>query len=144
MYAAADVNGQRLVVLNAGTEAELEATFASLQSQHIGALLVTTNPFYEGLRQQIVALAGRYSVPVLYPWREYSIVGGLISYGTSFTESYRQAGSYVGKILSGEKPTDLPVVQATKFELLVNLKTAKTLGVDVPAAILLRADEVIE
>jgi putative ABC transport system substrate-binding protein len=144
MYAAADVNGQRLVVLNAGTEAELEATFASLQSQHIGALLVTTNPFYEGLRQQIVALAGRYSVPVLYPWREYSIVGGLISYGTSFTESYRQAGSYVGKILSGEKPTDLPVVQATKFELLVNLKTAKTLGVDVPAAILLRDDEVIE
>ena len=144
MNAAADLNGQRLVVLNAGTEAELEATFASLQSQRIGALLVTTNPFYEGLRQQIVALAGRYSVPVLYPWREYSIVGGLISYGTSFTESYRQAGSYVGKILSGEKPTDLPVVQPTKFELLINLKTAKTLGVDVPAAILLRADEVIE
>jgi putative tryptophan/tyrosine transport system substrate-binding protein len=144
MNAAAEVNGQRLIILYAGTEAELESTFASLQSAHVNALLVTTNPFYEGLRQQLVALAEHYSVPVLYPWREYSISGGLISYGTSFTESYRQAGSYVGKILNGETPADLPVVQPTKFELLVNLKTAKALGLAVPPTILVAADEVIE
>ena len=84
------------------------------------------------------------SVPVLYPWREYAAAGGLISYGTSFTESYRQAGNYVGRILNGEKPTDLPVVQATKFELLVNVRTAKSLGLTVPPSILVAADEVIE
>jgi putative ABC transport system substrate-binding protein len=144
MKAAADVNKQRLVILDTGTEAELESTFASLQSQRIDALLITTNPFYEGRRDQLVALAKRYLVPVLYPWREYSVLGGLFSYGTSFTESYRQAGLYAGRILNGEKPADLPVVQATKFEFVLNLKTAKTLGIDVPTAILLRADEVIE
>jgi putative tryptophan/tyrosine transport system substrate-binding protein len=144
MEAAADLNSQQLVILNAGTGAELETTFASLQSRRIDGLLVTTNPFYEGRRNQLVALAERYSVPVLYPWREYSVVGGLISYGPSFTESYRQAGLYVGRILNGEKPADLPVVLATKLELLVNLKTTKTLGIDVPTSLLLRADEVIE
>jgi len=122
----------------------LEATFASLQSRQVDALLVTTNPFYEGRRGQIVALAERYSVPVLYPWREYSVAGGLISYGTTFTESYRQAGLYVGRILKGEKPADLPVVQATKFELVINAKTAKALGVTVPPSMLIAADEVIE
>lgn len=142
--AAADVNGQRLVILDAGTDAELESTFASMQSRRIGALLVTLNPFFEGRRQHIVALAERYLVPALYPWREYAVLGGLISYGTSFTESYRQAGLYVGRILRGEQPADLPVVQATKFEFLINLKTAKALGIDVPTALLLRADEVIE
>jgi len=144
MKAAADANGQRLVILEAQTDADLEATFASLQSRGIDALLVTTNPFYEGRRDQIVALAKRYSVPVLYPWREYSVAGGLISYGTSFTESYRQAGLYVGRILKGEKPADLPVVQATKFELLINVRTAKALGLTVPPSILIAADEVIE
>jgi len=144
MTAAADANGQRLVVLEAQTDADLEATFASLQSRGIEALLVTTNPFYEGRRDFIVALAKRHSVPALYPWREYSVAGGLISYGTSFTESYRQAGLYVGRILKGEKPADLPVVQATKFELLVNVKTAKALGLAVPPSILISADEVIE
>jgi putative tryptophan/tyrosine transport system substrate-binding protein len=109
MKAAADANGQQLVLLEAGTDAELQTTFASLQSQHIDALLVTANPFYEGRRLQLVTLAERYSVPVLYPWREYSVIGGLISYGPSFTESYRQAGLYVGRILNGEKPADLPV-----------------------------------
>ena len=144
MQAAADTNGQRLVVLEAGTDADLEATFASLQSRGVDALLVTTNPYYEGRRNQIVALAKRYSVPVVYPWREYAAVGGLISYGTSFTESYRQAGLYVGRILKGEKPADLPVVQASKFELLINAKTAKELGLTVSPSTLIAADEVIE
>ena len=141
--AAADANGQQLVVLEAETDADLEATFASLRSRQVDALLVTTNPFYEGRRGQIVALAKRYSVPVLYPWREYSVAGGLISYGTTFTESYRQAG-HVGRILKGEKPADLPVVQATKFELVINAKTAKALGLTVPPSMLIAADEVIE
>ena len=105
--------------------------------------MVTTNPFYEGLRDRIVAQKS-HSVPVCYPWREYSIAGGLISYGTSFTESYRQAGSYVGRILKGERPAELPVVQATKFEMLINIKTAKSLGLTVPPSILVAADEVIE
>jgi putative ABC transport system substrate-binding protein len=144
MKAAADANGQRLVVLDARTEVDIDATFASLRSKGVDALLVTTNPFYEGRRDDIVALAKRHSVPVLYPWREYSVAGGLISYGTNFTESYRQAGLYVGRILKGEKPTDLPVVQATKFELLVNIKTAKSLGLTVPPSMLVAADEVIE
>jgi putative ABC transport system substrate-binding protein len=144
MKAAAEANGQRLVVLDARTEVDIDATFASLQSKGVDALLVTTNPFYEGRRDDIVALAKRHSVPVMYPWREYLASGGLISYGTSFTESYRQAGLYVGRILKGEKPADLPVVQATKFELLVNIKTAKSLGLTVPPSILIAADEVIE
>jgi putative tryptophan/tyrosine transport system substrate-binding protein len=144
MKTAADANGQRLVVLDARTEVDIDAAFASLRSKGVDALLVTTNPFYEGRRDDIVALAKRHSVPVLYPWREYSVAGGLISYGTSFTESYRQAGLYVGRILKGEKPADLPVVQATKFELLVNITTAKSLGLIVPPSILVSADEVIE
>jgi putative ABC transport system substrate-binding protein len=144
MKAAADTNGQRLTILDASTEEEIESTFASLQSKHIDAVLVTTSPFYEGRRNQLVLLAERNSVPVIYPWREYSVIGGLISYGTKFTESYRQAGLYVGRILNGERTSELPVVQATQFELLVNMKTAKRLGLEVPTSILLRADEVIE
>lgn len=142
--AAAEANGQKLVVLDARTEADIDSTFASLRSKGVDALLVATNPFYEGLRDHIVTLANSHSVPVLYPWREYSIAGGLISYGTNFTESYRQAGFYVGRILKGEKPADLPVVQATKFEMLVNIKTARLLGLTVPPSILVAADEVIE
>jgi putative ABC transport system substrate-binding protein len=144
MNAAAEANGQKLIVLDARTEADVDATFASLRSKGVDALLVATNPFYEGLRDHIVMLAKRYSVPVLYPWREYSVSGGLISYGTSFTESYRQAGLYVGRILKGEKPADLPVVQPTKFEMLVNMKAAKLLGLTIPPSILVAADEVIE
>jgi putative ABC transport system substrate-binding protein len=128
MKAAADANGQRLVIFDVQTDTDLEATFASLSSRAVDALLVTTNPFFEGRRDHIVALAKRHSVPALYPWREYTVVGGLISYGTSFTESYRQAGLYVGRVLKGEKPADLPVVQATKFELLVNAKNGQGAG----------------
>ena len=144
MTAAAEANGQKLIVLDARTEEDIDGAFASLRARGVDALLVATNPFYEGLRDRIVALAKSYSVPVLYPWREYSVAGGLISYGTNFTESYRQAGLYVGRILKGEKPADLPVVQPTRFELLVNIKTAKSLGLTVPPSILVAADEVIE
>jgi putative ABC transport system substrate-binding protein len=144
MTASAEAIHQKLVVLDARTEAEIDATFASLRSKGVDALLVATNPFYEGLRDRIVALAKSHAVPVLYPWREYPVAGGLISYGPSFTESYRQAGNYVGRILNGEKPADLPVVQAAKFELLVNVRTAKSLGLTVPPSILVAADEVIE
>jgi putative ABC transport system substrate-binding protein len=142
--AAAAANGQRLVILRAEAGADLEAVFASLRPQGVDALLVTTSPYFEGRRNELVTLAQRHAMPVLYPWRDYVTVGGLISYGTSFTESYQQAGLYVGRILKGEKPSDLPVVQATRSELIVNLKTAKALGLDVPTSILLRADEVIE
>jgi putative ABC transport system substrate-binding protein len=144
MNAAAQANGQKIVILDSRTEADIEEAFGSLRSKGVDALLVTTNPFYEGLRDHIVALAKNYSVPVCYPWREYTVAGGLISYGTSFTESYRQAGSYVGRILKGERPADLPVVQATKFEMLINVKAAKSLGLTVPPAILIAADEVID
>jgi putative ABC transport system substrate-binding protein len=144
MQRAAQINGQHLLVLDADTADALDSVFAGLQSQSVDAVLITTNPFYEGRRRQLVALAERYAMPVIYPWREYSVDGGLLSYSASFTESYRQAGLYVGRIVKGEKPADLPVVQATKFELVVNLKTAKKQGIDVPTAILVRADEVIE
>jgi putative tryptophan/tyrosine transport system substrate-binding protein len=144
MQAAAAANGQRLVMLSASSDTDFETVFAALKPQGINALLITTSPYFEGRRNDLVALAQRFSVPVLYPWRDYVAVGGLISYGTSFTESYQQAGLYVGRVLKGEKPSDLPVVQATKSELIVNLRTAKALGLDVPTSILLRADEVIE
>jgi putative ABC transport system substrate-binding protein len=144
MRAAAAANGQRLVILHAGAGADLDTVFASLRPQGVDALLVTTSPYFEGRRNELVALAQRHSVPVLYPWRDYVTVGGLISYGTTFTESYQQVGLYVGRVLKGEKPSNLPVVQATRSELIVNLKTAKALGLDVPTSILLRADEVIE
>jgi putative tryptophan/tyrosine transport system substrate-binding protein len=144
LQAAATANGQRLVMLNAGSGADLETVFASLRLRGIDALLVMTSPYFEGRPNELVARAERYSVPVLYPWRGYAAVGGLICYGTSYPESYQQAGLYVGRVLKGEKPSNLPVVQATKSELIVNLRTAKTLGLDVPTSILLSADEVIE
>jgi putative ABC transport system substrate-binding protein len=144
MTAAAEANGQKLIVLDARTEQDIDGAFASLRDKGVDALLIATNPFYEGLRDHIVALAKSSSVPVLYPWREYTTAGGLISYGTNFTESYRQAGLYVGRILKGEKPADLPVVQPTRFELLINTRTAKSLGLTVPPSILIGADEVIE
>jgi len=115
------------------------------QSRENGwTLLVTTDPIFEGERNRIVALAARHAVPTIYALREYAIAGGLMSYGASISEMYRQAGLYVGRILQGEKAADLPVMQASKFELLINQKTAKTLGIQVPPPLLALADEVIE
>jgi putative tryptophan/tyrosine transport system substrate-binding protein len=144
MQAAAVANGLRLITFSASSDIDLENVFASLKPQGVDALLVTTSPYFEGRRTRLAILAQKQAIPVLYPWREYTAEGGLISYGTSFTESYQQTGLYVGRILKGETPANLPVVQATKSELIVNLKTAKALGLDVPTSILLRADEVIE
>jgi putative ABC transport system substrate-binding protein len=140
---AARAKQLQLRILKAGSESEIDAAFASLNELQADALLVGA-PSFLGRREQIVALAARYKVPTIYDWREYVAAGGLISYGTSLTDTYRNVGTYVGKILKGAKPADLPVQQPTTFELVVNLKTAKALGLTVPRSILARADEVIE
>ena len=134
----------QLNILKAGSENEIDAAFASLVRLHAGALLVQTDPFFNDRRDQIVALASRHAVPAIYGLREFAASGGLISYGTSFTAVFHLVGVYAGKILKGAKPADLPVEQPTTFELVVNLKTAKALGLTVPHSILARADEVIE
>jgi putative ABC transport system substrate-binding protein len=141
---AAGVIGQERLVVNASTDAEIDAAFDTFPQLRIGALLINPDPFLLGRRDRIAALALRHRLPTIFHLPEPVAAGGLMSYGASFADAHRQAGVYVGRILKGEKPADLPVPQATTFELVINLKTAKALGLDVPATVLARADEVIE
>jgi ABC-type uncharacterized transport system substrate-binding protein len=142
--AAARTLGLELHIAKASSEREFEPAFTALVQKRVAALLVEANPFFNTLREQIVALAARHALPAIYGLREYAADGGLISYGTSRAEGYRQAGVYVGRVLKGEKPADLPILQPTKFELVINFRTAKTLGLTVPDKLLVAADEVIE
>ena len=141
---AARAKGLQLPILKASTESEIDATFAELVRLQAGALAVLPDPFFVGRREQLVALASHHAVPAIFPRREFAAAGGLISYGASRGAALRQVGTYVGRILKGTKPADLPVQQPTTFELVVNLNTAKALGLTVPPSILARADEVIE
>ena len=140
---AGNAKGLQLEVLKAGTEAEIDAAFATAVQRHIGGVVVS-DPLFDSLSQQVVALAARHALPAIYISRKYVSDGGLISYGAIFTTAWRVVGSYAGKILNGTKPADLPVQQSTNFELVINLNTAKALGLTVPPSILARADEVIE
>jgi putative ABC transport system substrate-binding protein len=144
LQAAARTMGIELRFVSAATEREIDAAFATLAEMRIGALVVASDPFFNGRRQQIVAQATRLAVPAIFHQREFALEGGLMSYGTSVTDMYRQAAIYAGRILRGEKPADLPVQQSTKVEFVVNLRTAKRLGLTFPLPLIGRADEVIE
>jgi putative ABC transport system substrate-binding protein len=142
--ATARAAGQRLIVFRANNQREIAAAFAALSQQRADALIVVSGPFFLTHADYLVALAARHSLPAIYSRREWAEAGGLMSYGSSTAESYRQLGNYAGKILGGVKPADLPVMQSTKFEFVLNLKTAKTLGLTVPDKLLALADEMIE
>jgi len=141
---AARTINQNISVLKAGNDTELDAAFASLVERKVGALLVTADPYFDTRRDRFIAFAEKNRLPTMYQFRDYAVAGGLISYGPSITDMYRQAGVYTGQILKGARPADLPVLQPTKFEFVINLKTAKALGLTIPAGLISYADEVIE
>ena len=141
---AARIIGQKLSVSNASTDSEINSAFKAIAGQQANALAVLPDPFFTSRRQQIVALAANQAVPAIYPWPEFPALGGLMSYGTSLPDAYRQVGIYTAKILKGAKPAELPVQEAVKVELVLNLKTAKSLGITFPLSLLGRADQVIE
>jgi putative ABC transport system substrate-binding protein len=142
--AAAASSGQQLLIANVAQEADIDKAFASFAEKGVGAVLVGSGPFFRSHKEKIVALALRYALPTSYSLREYVGAGGLMSYGTSITNAYREAGKYAARVLKGEKPADLPVLQSTKFEFVINLKTARTLGLTVPQQLQVAADEIIE
>ena len=144
LQAAGRALGLHIAIFNASSESEIDAAFTAIAQQRLGALIVGNDPFYFIQCDQLVALAGRHAIPVVYYLREFAEAGGLMTYGTNLKTAYRQAGVYVGRILKGEKPADLPVLRPTKFEFVINLKTAKALGLTFPPGLLAIADEVIE
>jgi putative ABC transport system substrate-binding protein len=144
MQAAAQSVGQPLLVISVGTEEEVDKAFATIAERNVAAILYGATLFFQVIGERLIALAARYRIPALYEWREFVTAGGLMSYSTDRNEVGQEAGRYAARILKGEKPADLPVVQSSRFEFVINLKTAKTLGIEVPPSLLARADEVIE
>jgi putative ABC transport system substrate-binding protein len=144
VQAAARTLGLELHVLNAGTDHDIDGAFAKLIQIRAGGLVIGPDTFFNSRIEQLAALALHHSVPAIYEWREFAVAGGLLSYGSAIADSYRLAGNYVGRVLKGDKPADLPVQQVTRFEMFINLKTAKALGINVPNTLIGRADEVIE
>jgi len=141
---AADALGRKTIVVKARTREDIDQAFAQLNKERANALLISADPLFSGSREQLAALAARHALPTMFNSREFALAGGLLSYGPDQADAYREAGIYVGRILMGEKPSNLPVVQPTKFELLINTKTARSLGLNVPPLLLARADEVVE
>jgi putative tryptophan/tyrosine transport system substrate-binding protein len=136
--------GVEVTAFNTNADGEFERVFATMVQQRIGGLLVGADPFFNSRRGHLIALAAQYRLPAIYEWRQFALDGGLMSYGTVLTDAYRQAGEYAGRILNGEKPGDLPVVQPTNFQFVINLKTAKALGLEISPTLSARADEIIE